>query len=235
MAATTGQPVVTKVLNMEASARTLAEAISNRALMTLFPAVDPGEELLSGVIQGEEGEHLLFTVYSFDQAALAIHGCSSLQAEFSLAGSFYCFVTRLEDGAGEARAGVARILRPASVSVVDRRRSRRRRFREGSAVTLRATPDGAAWSCTATMLNLSVHGIACRVRAEDAKFARIGRMLGVTFQVGTPPQDFNLTSRVITNIRAGTPEQAVLGMEFVNQPGLEVDGARLQAALRSAS
>ena len=235
MAVTTGQPVVTKVLDTETSARVLAEAIRSRTLMSLFPIADPGEELLSGVVQRKEGEHLLFTVYSFDQAALAIHGCSRLQVEFSLAGSFYCFDTRIEDEADEARTGVVRIHRPASVAVLDRRRSRRRRFREGSEVALCATPDAAAWSCTADMLNLSTHGIACRVPAEDAKFARVGRLLGVAFQVGTPPQEFNLTSRVVTNIRAGTPQQAVLGMEFVDQPGREVDSERLQAALGSTS
>ena len=235
MAMTTSEAVITQMLNAGASARVLAEAIRTRTLIALYPEADSGEELLSGVIRGEEDAQLVFEVYSFDRAALTIHAGCPLQAEFALAGSLYCFDTRFGNGADEVRSGVARIIRPASVAVLDRRRSRRRRFREGGEVILRATHDAATWSCTAAMLNLSVHGIACRVQADDAQFARVGRLLEVTFRVGTPPQEFNLTSRVVTNIRAGTPQQAVLGMEFVGRPGFEVDGERLQAALGSAS
>ena len=68
-----------------------------------------------------------------------------------------------------------------TTTVIERRKNRRRRFQEPADVTLRATSGPKPWHGLGTLLNLSMNGIACRVREEDAAHTAVGQTLRVMF------------------------------------------------------
>lgn len=124
---------------------------------------------------------------------------------------------------------------PTATTVIERRKSRRRRFREPAEVTLHATGEGEPWHGRATLLNLSMDGIACRVREENTAHTAVGQILRVMFCLNRGLQEFALTGRVINVTQAGSPRHAVVGMEFVADDRSASAKEALRAALQDAS
>jgi len=122
-----------------------------------------------------------------------------------------------------------------TTAVIERRKSRRRRFREPTEVTLRTTSGSEKWHGLGALFNLSMDGIACRVREEDTPHTAVGRTLRVMFYLKHSSQEFDVTARVISVTRAGSPGHAVIGMEFIGDERLASAKKALRAALEDAN
>lgn len=122
-----------------------------------------------------------------------------------------------------------------TTTVIERRKSRRRRFQEPAQVTLRAMSGSQKRHSRGALLNLSMDGIACRVREEDTDQMAVGQTLRVMFYLSRIPQEFDLIGRVISVTGAGSPGHAVIGMEFIDDEHLASVKEALRAALEDAS
>lgn len=114
---------------------------------------------------------------------------------------------------------------------VDERRSSRRRLLRGSVkVEIRTGGSSDTGLATATMLNLSESGVACRVPWEEVDRLGTGESIRVLFSLQETDEPFDLPARIINITQAGTPDTCVIGMEFL----FGSDGDRQQALLRVA-
>ena len=227
--------VTTRKLSAEDTARLFVDAAGARAPVALYDQDEHDRAILSGVLTGTAQSHLELMVDDVDRPSIAPCPSDALEAELVHGNLCYRFATRCVESDVETKTGVIRVLRPAKIVIVERRRSRRRRLQERADITLRDPDDPEAWSCSATMVNLSMGGMACRVRTPDAESIVGGRTLLAVFRAGAPPENINITSRVVTTTPAGTPEHLVVGMEFVADEHLDAARDRLKGALRNAA
>ena len=254
------EPPTIRELGPDASAKVLVRAINERVLVHVRVDAGPtsADTALQGVLTGGDSKHLVLEIPDLEISRRESLYASELHVSMNVGGNRYEFATSLTRHESGPSAGTPLCvdlikhansdrkffpsslvcLRPTTIVLVDRRRSRRRNFMAPTEIILRPlsgrrTPD--VWSCNATLLNLSVDGFACRVRESDAEGVAVGREIRAHFRVGTPVQEFALTSRVINRTQAGTAGHAVLGMEFVSEARLSDHRKRLRTVLGNAS
>ena len=232
MVLTVSSPVTARTLSAEDSTRLLIEAAGANASVTLYSEDEARSRILSGVITGVTSSHLEINILELDRTALTARASSTLRAQVTHADSRYRFRTQCVESDAAAEIDVLRVLKPARIVMVERRRSRRCHLRAQAEITLHDTNDAGAWSCSATMLNLSIGGLACRVRRRDAESMAVGQTLQASFRVGSPLEEFQMTSRVVSTTQAGTPGHMVVGMEFVADQHNREAWERLQGVLR---
>lgn len=125
-------------------------------------------------------------------------------------------------------------LKPTTIAPADRRRSPRRRFRQPTGILLRGTGVDDGWRCQATLLNLSMDGLACRVPDSDCERGgplRIGQTVRAVFRPHASSPAFDLNGRIVAITQGGTPNLLVLGLEFIADQSLEASRPGLQDVL----
>ncbi len=119
---------------------------------------------------------------------------------------------------------------------VDERRSSRRRLLRGSVkVEIRTGGSSYTGLATATMLNLSESGVACRVPWDEVDRLRTGESIRVLFRLHDTDESFDLPARIINITQAGTPDTCVIGMEFLFGNDNDCQQTRLRVALNRAN
>ena len=227
--------VTTRELSVEESARLLSDAVGAHLPLRVSSEDEPKAVALPGLITDITDGHLELSIDDASRAAFAAFTSDVLRIELSHAGFRYRFATRCAEEYASPATGVLRVLKPGRIVMVERRRSHRRRLQKRGKVTLRDPDNPEAWSCSALMMNLSLGGMACRIRTRDAESIDLGQTLLAVFRAGTPPEELRINSRVVTTTRAGTPDHLVVGMEFVTDEHLEAARARLEGAIRNAA
>ncbi|MHC4697620.1 MAG: PilZ domain-containing protein [Planctomycetota bacterium] len=230
--AATEDGIATRILEADASNKVLLAAARASNAVGLRADADHEEEELLGIIVGGSETQIEVEISPLDHYAHAILASPVLFASLDVADRRYVFKTHCVTITVESETDVLRLVRPTAIAVVERRRSRRRAFREPTRLVLRTTDPDAGWRLQAEMLNLSLSGVACRIREEDAAGAmKAGQTIHVAFNLGKPAQAFDLTARVITRTGAGTPGHIVVGLEFVEDGCLEATRKRLRVML----
>jgi len=159
---------------------------------------------------------------------------SQAMSEFSVVlwvdGVQYAFDTH---GTIERTAGAAtlRLTRPTEIDIVERRRARRQRLRETSRVQLLRTDPESAEPVSAVMMNVSPHGLACRMDLAVAKQLSVGTALTSTFALNADDKTFSLPGRIVNITQGGTPGQAIIGIEFTGDEISHAQQEALSAAL----
>ncbi len=228
----TDHGVVTRILGADASDQVFLAAVKARNPITLRPNEDSAEETLLGTIVGGDETRLEVEISRLDHHAHALLASPTLFASMDVAANRYVFKTHCVTTAAESDADVLQLVRPAAIAVLERRRSRRRAFRETTELVLQAIDPDAGWRLHADMLNISLNGAACRIREADAAGALgVGETTRVAFSLGRGGRAFDLTARVVSWTPAGTPGNFVVGMEFVDDGLLEANRKRLREAL----
>lgn len=219
-------------LTPETSAKILTRAIQTRAGVSITTQADGGRELRGSIIGGDETRLVLKTS---EEADIEVPPAIPLRLSTVVSGRRYECSTQRVDPAyvPNLPTRLFTVARPATIVQVERRRSRRCPV-PTTEITLSA-PGSGSWRCPATILNLSADGCACRVPVVGTEAADVGRVLRAEFQVGDPPETFDLECHVVNRTPGGTPEHVLLGVEFVDKPGLRPQRARLQAALAGIS
>jgi c-di-GMP-binding flagellar brake protein YcgR len=141
--------------------------------------------------------------------------CSRLQARFELDNRRYSFETRLAPEGESPRGDVVRIVAPATLRSVDRRRTIRRRLRRAAPVVLISDGPGPKRTMQGAVLNLSSDGLACRIRRSESGGIRPGRTIRALFNADAHGEAIELTARVVSMTPAGTRDHQILGLEFV--------------------
>ena len=65
-------------------------------------------------------------------------------------------------------------------------------------------------------MNVSPHGLACRLPESQTTRLSVDDRLFVVFSLGAGNQTFEFTGRIVSITRGGTPGQMVLGIEFID-------------------
>jgi len=146
---------------------------------------------------------------------------AELSAVATICGAEYEFSTTcLPDQAAEP--GTIRLAMPNAMFLLERRRTARRTLRRGlnalltPHVTASATSAESEGPVTAVILNISQHGLACRLPAGQTRVLSVDDLLLARFSLGTSTQTFEFTGRIVSITEGGTPEQMVLGIEFID-------------------
>lgn len=213
------------------SQRLLERAATARASMRWQCANAADSPVYTAIVLGSEGAWLIVTVMQDELWALDVS--TPLQASIDLSGSTYTFETCFAGRCPDSDPNTIRLRKPQSLSMIERRRSPRRRFRKQDAITLRPLGPAGAKGYRATLLNLSPDGVACLATDEFAAQLAIGQVMATGFSVGPKRTRFELAGRIVNVTRAGSSGHTVVGMEFVKDDTLRSLQQCLQDALEA--
>lgn len=210
----------------------LSEATLDLAVDSRAPVFIGGEDhaggALAGTIAGGDEKSLHLRIPRWNSGASVLSGLSELEMTMVVGGRRYAFSTRPLDPPPLSSSDVLLVARPTNVSVLDRRRSRRRDLRSASSVTLRRIGGKGHWSCRAPILNVSPDGLACRADMSDAQQIPVGTDVVSEFQVESEEEAFQFSGCVVNSTRAGSPDQVVLGIEFLPNESSTLERERLR-------
>ncbi|MHC4089920.1 MAG: PilZ domain-containing protein, partial [Planctomycetota bacterium] len=132
----------------------------------------------------------------------------------------------------ESGASRVEIARPDGLQVVQRRHFWRATVQDSSPVVLSrpGAEDEACWSCAASMMNLSVAGLACLAERSAADATEVGEQVRIMFRVRRSDEPFVVDSMLRSKTPAGTDGMIILGFEF-NLAGDPQQQQRLHTAL----
>ncbi len=86
-----------------------------------------------------------------------------------------------------------------------------------------------------SLLNASHLGLACRVTGEQLdRVMRFGKVLRVAFQLAGDSWGFNLLGRLANMTPASSPDEIVLGLEFLEEGNPPAEVERFRKALEQA-
>ncbi|MFQ5591282.1 MAG: PilZ domain-containing protein [Phycisphaerae bacterium] len=222
----------TRILEADASARVLQTAAMANNPITLCADEDSPDDSMLGIIVGGNESQLEVEISSLDHRAHTILGSPVLYASMDVSDNRYVFRTQCVTASLEDDTHILRLVRPAAIALVERRRSRRRALRGNTQMTLRSDDPDAGWRIQADVLNLSLNGVAGRTcESHAAGVLDIGQIIRVAFTLGAPAAAFDLTARVVSWTPAATRGNVVLGIEFVDDDRLDACRNRLRAAL----
>ncbi len=132
----------------------------------------------------------------------------------------------------QVEAHVLRLTIPSRIDIMERRRASRRLLQEPSWVHLRPTDDSAGdHSYPAVMMNVSPHGLACRLDTSQAEGLSVGVNLMTTFSIEPSDPPFVFPARIVSITSGGTPGQAVVGIELIDDGSSHAQEEALVAAL----
>jgi len=198
----------------------LRQAVSSRAPVRLRYGSTTAGTIIRGAVVGQEGETLLVRIHDGEPGA-AEHPEVELSAIATVHGVEYEFpTTRVPNNLREP--GTMSLAVPKHLFVHERRRSPRRTLQRSLSVQLTPrksadpAPVDAEESMSAVILNMSPHGLACRLPASQATRLSVDGRLFVSFALGAGNQSFDFTGRIVSITEGGTPERVVLGIEFID-------------------
>jgi c-di-GMP-binding flagellar brake protein YcgR len=194
-----------------ASALSVAARDGSRAELVLSGA----GERVTGVLTGVAGDGVTFQSDE-PRARIAPRGdCEMIVHQPDHPLRFATAVRRVDD-----RTGAVLLDRPTAVYTRQRRRFWRAELRGSTDVQLRL-PNGS--KATGRLLNISTHGLACRIDAAIGSVLRTGDRIPIVFSLdGAASDRFELEAEVRAKTASSDPAQEILRVRFVEEA---LDGA----------
>ncbi len=206
----------------------LANAAANQTSVTIRATSDTRDREVAGTILRRDGSALIVTLS--DDPLPTATTASVYSAVMWIDGVQYAFDTT---GASLQSEGepVLRLQEPAQIDIVERRRASRRPLRAPSRVRLQLADPKRDKPFIAVMMNVSPHGLACRLDAFLAKQLSVGAGLTSFFSLEPNDQTFAFPGRIVNITQGGTPGQAIVGIEFTGDKISKAQEEALSAAL----
>jgi c-di-GMP-binding flagellar brake protein YcgR len=137
-------------------------------------------------------------------------------AELQFGDGRYLFSTNVLSVVDEADGRHLELVRPEELQCVQRRRFLRAEIRESSPVFLNrhGAREDESWTGTASMMNLSVDGMACLADRVATDAIATGDTLWTEFRVAGQHEPFTTQAVVRSKTPAGTGDCIVLGLQF---------------------
>lgn len=219
-------------LDADATNQTLDSAIRTQAQIVLeSPEWD--NVTLNGYLISGDDKALLMELTGKPKIRLATLPNSTCQAQL-YAEQRYVFETKISATPQWGGTQAIAIERPTSLRVLDRRQFARARLAPSSTVKLEWTSDGLARRYTATLLNISPDGLACRVEAPVAESIEAGDILTSRFTLPQSESNFNVESSVLNKTPTGEGP-FILGLQFVRSQRNNEELLRLRKTLTGRS
>ena len=195
--------------------RILEQALRAGARVTLTPGTE-NPTPLQGVLVSATAESLWIEVR---QPRIELDaGLQSVCCEgvFELGDTRYLLASNVLAVVSDGEDRRLEIVRPEGLQVLQRRRFWRAQVQDSSPVLVsRPAADGQApWSCLASMLNVSVDGLACLAERSEADATAVGEQLRLVVRVCPAEEPFVVDAVLKSKTAAGTEGQIVLGFQF---------------------
>ncbi|HNQ24579.1 MAG TPA: PilZ domain-containing protein [Phycisphaerae bacterium] len=218
-------------LESETAAAVLARALETRVILRLRPDEGERQREVPARLVGGNDDTLTVELPPGNLVFAGVPESASIEARFSVDSRYYMFTTRRHELTATPTAGLLLLERPRTLALVERRRSPRRRWRPGAQVTLLAAEGEPRHLDTAEMLNLSLHGLSCRLPGIDAEWATVGQRLRVRFCPGKGGPLLELPVRLCNVTPDMSLTRTLIGVEFVEGAAWEAAQPALTAAL----
>ena len=197
------------------SQRVLEQAVRAEARMTLTLRTEEAPAL-HGVIVSGSAESLWIGI---DQPEIRLTtGLQSVCCDgvLELNEARYLLSSNVLAVANEDDVRRLEIARPQGLQILQRRRFWRAQMQDSSPVLVSRPGVGQehSWSCTASMMNVSVDGLAGLAGQSDADAAPVGERLRVVFRICRAEEPFVVDAVLKSKTAAGTDGQIVLGLQL---------------------
>lgn len=186
-----------------------------------------------GLLVDVDGGSIGLKLERFDESVRTLCAGRPPTVAFEANATRYVFESTSAIQWQDSASGFIRLPKPSSLTLADRRRSERRRLKQGATVTLQMGKANDSWTSQGAMLNLSREGIACRIAREDASRMEVGCGVLVRFGLEEVGQSFEWSARVTNITEGGTAGRSVVGLEFIIDHEGEADRARLCRVLEA--
>lgn len=143
-------------------------------------------------------------------------------------------VVRVEPAGPIIRGVRIYMTRPEVIQVAQRRRFRRIQLPQASQVEIRwKNDDGSGGGGVGWLYNIGQDGLACRIDAALGDRLWIGQEIRINFALRPGELEHFILDAVVCNkTPAGTPDRAILGMQFLGGVGHEASGTILETLRR---
>lgn len=207
------------ILSAQRAKEVLAELVRARTQVQLAPGECFLKPCVWGVLTEAGQQKLVMEIERVGVPLEQLRGVPCLYATVELRAGRYFFDANLLSSANDWHSGaIVEFDCPPIIAVEERRRSPRRQFKQASTATLAVVDGSTERSLQASVLNVSLHGMACKLGEKDAAGLSVGTRLHVDIRIGGLPEQFEVIAVIANVIPAGSPSNVVLGMEFVEKP-----------------
>jgi len=221
-------------LHEQATTALLSKCVQQLTCVYIRPAGETGGLTISGTVTGSKDSCLTFEFERLDRGNMDRLVGTILDVTVEIDQVRYTFEAECVQGSVGVESTTLRVRKPERMTLADRRRSPRRRFRGKTQVSLTGAEADVDRHAQAVMLNLSTEGIACLLAEHEAAHLRIGHALSLAFCVGASATPFTLNAHVSNITEGGTPGQVVVGLAFIADGQLAGQRNKLQQALSDA-
>lgn len=198
-------------LGPQAAQQALEAAIRTQAAIVIELPGFPGSSINGLLISGDDKALLLEIT---GQPPSSIEGVLNAQGSATVyAESRYLFSTTITDAPRYGQSTLLAIARPQKLAVLERRRFVRARLAPSSRVRIKWRVGEVEHSHSASLLNVSAEGLACRLQGEVASDIRQGSHLKATFQLPGQEGEFDLDVTVMNKVPA-SEGCFILGLRF---------------------
>ncbi len=227
--------VATYPLDRKQSSRIVEQAVRFHAPVRLVPRGIPGLRL-EGMLVSATAKSVCVRLPGWQDSSPAALEAVECDGELSVAQAQYRFTTSVLSVTEGSEGCSVELEHPQEVRVVQRRRFVRAQVQESSPVRLsrQASGDRESWSTTASMMNLSVDGLACLADRAQVDAITVDDVVRVEFSVAGQSERFAVDATVKAKTPAATSGRIVVGLQLRMQNDPE-QFARLQSALASLS
>lgn len=218
-----------KLIRLEAdrAASALDGAVRAQAQVVIITPV--ADTPVNGFIVSADADALLVQLtghLEFDVTRLVDQECEvQIHAD-----QHYRFTGRIVGTPHWGKTQAVAVSRPQFVALIERRRFRRASLAPSSSVNIKWDSNGTRHSQTATILNVSAEGLACRVQADIAACIDAEGRISASFQLPWQDEVLNLDATV-SNRTPASEGCVILGLQFVVSSESAVQLARLREAL----
>lgn len=209
----------------------LAAAVDQHAFVSVRAKGEGFDLNCRGALIARSEDDLSIQLTCDDSKVRALFECATVHVVFEVGGARYMFDASEPLWWDENEAGILHLSTPATLAVADRRRSPRRRLKHPTTVMLESEEAAEAWTTHGAMLNLSADGMACRIGRDRAAQLAVGQIICVVFRLPDANDPLRWAARVTNTTEAGTPDQTVVGLEFVTDKDDGKDRERLRRAV----
>lgn len=218
-------------LSPNVCAEVLSEAVARRSPVSMHCEAGASRGAYAGLMAGETAEHLILELENLDANGRESLASFPVDVSFLVGTARYAFTSRGTTEATGISSTAVRVAKPDTLVRTERRRSPRRCLREPARVGIRHGDVSRADEIRGSLLNLSLHGLACRIPSPAVAAFAIDEILHVSFDLGQQMPGLDLTARV-TNITEGSSsDQVILGFEFLPAQMSDSSRRRLLQAL----
>lgn len=205
-----------RLLDSAETLRLLSDVVEGHVALELIIADAMNRSSITGAMQGFSATEMTIQLDGPAPDPSIWRGGIPVEVRLELDQKHYSFGMAIGSVVNDRAGGTIHLDLPLEIWLSDRRKSSRRNFREATSVTLCLDVGDRTNRCPATLLNLSVDGLACRISTEHGALLDRNSNVRAILHLPELGDPVEITARITNSSPGSTSNQLVLGMEFVD-------------------